>query len=145
MLNIYFGEMENVMHGPSWFRFNYNIEWLADPFVQRMLRDVDKSEYKGGELIESEVLGPISPERLSGGVQTLIAIYENPELVFNATSCGENCAKWLLEIGKEEDVTVNLKYLMPFDNLDPFEIMIANAEEIVTDMDEYTYTSLRYL
>ena len=40
-----------------------------------MMIDIDKSEYKGGELIESDVLGPIPPERLSGGLQTLISIY----------------------------------------------------------------------
>ena len=34
------------------------------------------------------------------GLQTLICIYKRPDLMFNATSCGENCVKWLLEIGK---------------------------------------------
>ncbi|MBQ6407294.1 MAG: DUF4869 domain-containing protein, partial [Butyrivibrio sp.] len=43
MLSIYFGEKENVMHGPSWFRFNYEDEWLADPFVKEMMTDIDKS------------------------------------------------------------------------------------------------------
>ena len=35
---------------------------------------IDKSEYVGGQLIKSEVLGPIPPERLSGGLKTLISI-----------------------------------------------------------------------
>ncbi|MBR6060665.1 MAG: DUF4869 domain-containing protein [Spirochaetales bacterium] len=47
-----------------------------------------------GLVIESPILGAIPPEKLSGGVQTLIMIYEKPDLVFDATSCGENCAKW---------------------------------------------------
>jgi len=28
-------------------------------------------------------------------------IYKRPDKIFDATSCGENCAKWLLEIGKK--------------------------------------------
>ena len=145
MLSIYFGEKEHIMHGPSWFRFNYHPDWLEDDLVQRMIKDIDKSEYVGGSLIQSEVLGPIPPERLSGGVQTLIAIYKRPDLMFNATSCGENCAKWLLEIGDIEDISVNLRYFMPFDGCEPFEIRILNENVVVSDMREYTHWAIRYI
>ncbi len=145
MLSIYFGEKENVMHGPSWFRFNYRPEWFKDPLVQKMLADVDRSEYAGGELIQSTVLGPIPPERLSGGLQTLISIYKRPDLMFNATSCGENCAKWLTEIGKIEDIRINLRYFMPFDGCEPLEIRIINEDVIVTNMSEYTHIAIRYI
>lgn len=145
MLNIVFGELDKVMHGPSWFRFNYRSEWLSDPFVKEMMLDIDKSEFKGGELIESDVLGPIPPERLSGGLQTLISIYSRPDLVFNATSCGENCAKWLLEIGKRKEVTVNLRYFMPFDGYEPFDICVVNENKIVHEMGEYTEIAVKYV
>lgn len=145
MLSIYFGEKENVMHGPTWFKFNYNPEWFKDDLVQKMIEDVDKSKVIGGELIQSEVLGPIPPERLSGGVQTLISAYGRPDLVFNATSCGENCARWLLKIGEIKDITVNLKYFMSFEGLEPFEIKIINNDTIVKNMDEYTNIALNYI
>ena len=145
MLSIYFGDKENVLHGPSWFRFNYRPEWFEDTFVQEMLKDIDKSKFLGGELIQSDVLGPIPPERLSGGVQTLISIYENPERMFNATSCGENCAKWLLKIGEKKDVEVNLRYFMPFDGCEPFEIRVINEDKIVLNMDEYTHVAIKYV
>ena len=145
MLSIYFGDKENVLHGPSWFRFNYRPEWFEDTFVQEMLKDIDKSKFLGGELIQSDVLGPIPPERLSGGVQTLISIYENPERMCNATSCGENCAKWLLKIGEKKDVEVNLRYFMPFDGCEPFEIRVINEDKIVLNMDEYTHVAIKYV
>jgi len=145
MLSIIFGDAEHVMHGPSWFRFNYKREWFDDDLVDRMMRDIDKSEYVGGDLIQSDVLGPIPPERLSGGLQTLIAIYKRPDIMFNATSCGENCAKWLVEIGKVEDVSVNLRYFMPFDACEPFEIRIVNEDKIVTDMQEYIHIAIKYI
>lgn len=145
MLSIYFGEKEKVMHGPSWFRFNYNPEWFDDDLVKEMMIDIDKSSYKGGELIQSDVLGPIPPERLSGGLQTLISIYKKPDLMFNATSCGENCAKWLLKIGEKEDVSINLRYFMPFDDSTPFNIRILNEDKIIINMHEYTQIALKYL
>ncbi|WP_028242860.1 DUF4869 domain-containing protein [Pseudobutyrivibrio ruminis] len=145
MLSIYFGEKDNVMHGPSWFKFNYNPEWFKDELVQQMIEDIDKSKVVSDQLIQSEVLGPIPPERLSGGVQTLISAYGRPDLVFNATSCGENCAKWLLKIGEVKDITVNLRYFMPFNDMEPFKIKILNNDVIVTNMDEYTDVALDYI
>ena len=145
MLSINFGEMNNVEYGPSWFKYNYKPEWLKDPLVQRMIKDVDDSEYVDGLVINSPVLGPIPPERLSGGVKTLIMIYERPDLVFDATSCGQNCAKWLLEIGKIKDVTVNLQYLMMFDEYEPFEILSKNENRIIKDSEDYIITASKYI
>ncbi len=143
MLKIHFGELPDVKYGPVWFKYNYRPDWLKDPFVQEMILGVDKSRYIDGLVIDSPVLGPIPPERLSGGVKTLIMIYEKPELCFNATSCGENCAKWLLEIGKKKDVTVCLEYLMTFEG--NFEILIENENRIVTDAEDYLVTAMKYV
>ncbi len=145
MLSIYFGEREGTYYGPYWFSNSYDSKWLEDPLVSAMLKDVDKSEYKGGELIMSDVLGPISPRDLSGGVKTLISIYKNPDLIFDATSCGGNCAKWLKEIVQREDVTVILKYLMHFDGLEPFSIKILNTGEIVTTERDYVFAAVEAL
>ncbi len=145
MLHIIFGETENANYGPDWFKTNYDPEWLKDAFVQKMIKGIDKSDYVDGIVINSPILGPIPPERLSGGVQTLIMIYEKPELVFDATSCGENCAKWLLEIGKEKDITVNLNYLMKFSDVNDFEIFIDNENRLVTSIEDYIMTAVKYV
>lgn len=145
MLHIYFGEMDNANYGPDWFKVNYDPEWFKDPFVQKIIKDVDKSEYVDGLIINSPVLGPIPPERLSGGAQTLIMIYEKPELIFDATSCGENCAKLLHEIGMLKDVTVNLNYLMKFNDVESLEVYIENEKRVVTDMEDYIMTAVKYV
>ena len=142
MLRIVFGEMEKVAYGPRWFKYNYDINWFRDPFVQEMVEEIDRTRYIDGYIFESPVLGPIPPERLSGGVKTLIMIYEMTDKVFDATSCGANCARMLLEIGKRKDVTVNLRYLMPMKGLEPFEIEIANAEMVVDNVRDYTLCAL---
>ena len=51
-----------------------------------MINDVDNSTYIDGLVITSPVLGPIPPERLYGGVKTLIMIYEKPALIFDANT-----------------------------------------------------------
>ncbi len=145
MLSIHFGELENSEYGPSWFKYNYKPEWLKDSFVQEMIKAVDNSTYIDGLVIDSPVLGPIPPERLSGGLKTLIMIYEKPELIFDATSCGQNCAEWLLKIGEKKDVTVQLEYLMTFDDKTAFTIRIENEDRIITDPDDYIVTALKYL
>lgn len=49
-----------------------------------MIKDVDKSEVVSDECIISPVLGQIPPERLSGGVKTLLLILNEPDKIFNA-------------------------------------------------------------
>lgn len=145
MLSVWLGACDNAQYGPSWFKYNYHPDWLRDPFVQDMIRDVDKSEYVDGLVINSPVLGPIPPERLSGGVQTLIMIYERPDLIFNATSCGENCAKWLMDIGRRKDVTVLLQYMMPIYEQSSFKIKLMNEDRMINSADDYVITAMKYI
>ncbi len=145
MLNIHFGDLPESLYGPGWFVNNFEVVWFEDPLVREMMQGIDKSEYKGGTLIVSDVLGPISPRELSGGLQTLISIYKEPDYIFDATSCGENCAKWLLEIGKHIDATVILGYPMTFAGLDPFEIRIMNTDEIVNNNRDYILKAIHLL
>lgn len=145
MLSVFFGDMDESMYGPSYFKYNYDPVWFEDTFVQRMMKDVDHSVYRGGDLIESDILGPIPPERLSGGLMTLILIYEKPDMIFDATSCGDNCARWLLEIGNKKDVTVQLNYLMKFPDEDSFSIRIANDDKVVSSARDYTLEALELL
>ena len=145
MLNIVFGKRDDVYYGPGWFVNNYTGEWLEDVIVQKMIKDIDKSEYRGGELIYSNVLGPIPPEKLSGGVKTLISIYKTPDHMFDATSCGNNCSKWLLDMGKQMDITVNLNYPMEFEDCEGFEIHIENNDKIYYKSKEYLLAALDVL
>ncbi len=86
---------------------------------------MDKSVVMDSGVIDSPVLGKIPPVELSGGVKTLILVKFNTEKVFNASTCGDNCAKWLLRIAEEEDRTINLRHLLDFGE-DDFEIRILN-------------------
>ena len=133
MLSIYFGDYagDNYVDNPDlYFDNTYEDEWLEDPASKEMVKDIDKSELVGPNLVISPVLGSMSINRLSGGVKTLIQIAHDPDHVYNASACGDNCAAWLLRISKDKDVLVRLGHLMHFDG-DAVQIRIENTGEIV--------------
>lgn len=145
MLKIFFGDMADVIYNTSvYFKFNYQPEWLQDPDVRQMILDVDSSVVLGSGAVDSPVLGVIAPVSLSGGVKTLILIDKVPDKIFNASNCGDNCAAWLLRIGRKKDVTVNLRHIMEFGEA-PFEIEVLNTGEIIRSMDKLVPVAGRYV
>ena len=67
-----------------------------------------------------------------------------PVPVFNASVCGDDCAKWILSIGKSKDLTINLRHIMDFGEED-FEIEILNTGDIVHNMLEYVDIAGEYV
>ncbi|MCI9100607.1 MAG: DUF4869 domain-containing protein [Lachnospiraceae bacterium] len=136
MLNIYYGNMkEAVYNTAAYFKYDYEDSWIVDPFVKEMIQDVDQSTVLDSGVIDSPVLGKIPPVGLSGGVKTLILVKFEKDKIFNASTCGDNCAKWLLKIAESEDRTVNLLHLMDFGK-EPFTVRILNTDLIVHSMGE---------
>ena len=145
MLNVFFGNMPDAVYNTAvFFKNDYEDEWIVDPFVKEMIRDVDRSEVLDSGVIDSPVLGKIPPLNLSGGVKTLILVKFEPSRVFNVSTCGDNCAKWLLRIAETEDRTVNLRHIMDFGE-EPFAIRVLNNNSIVRSMTELTDVAIDYV
>lgn len=136
MLNIYFGDMPQAIYNTAvYFKNTYEDGWITDELSREMIKDIDRSTVIAPRVIDSPVLGAITPRELSGGVKTLILIMHVPDKIFNASTCGDNCAKWLLKIGEEKDITINLRHLMDFGS-GKFNIHILNTDQIVHSMEE---------
>ena len=75
----------------------------------------------------------------------MLLMLNEPEKIFNASTCGNNCAKWILEIGKQQDITINLRHMMSFGKDTKFEIRIKNGGEIVHSMKELVPIASKYL
>jgi len=137
VLNIYFGDMPEAIYNTSvYFDNSYQDDWITDDLTVKMIKSIDKSEVKGSNVIISPVLGGIPVTKISGGVKTLILVsHDKSGHVFNASTCGDNCAKWLLEIGKTRDVTINLRHMMNFGKR-KFEIKVLNNNETAHNMSE---------
>lgn len=136
MLNIFYGEMPEAIYNTSvYFKNVYEEEWITAPLVQEMILDIDKSTVLSGGVIDSPVMGKIPPVSLSGGVKTLILMFNEPEKVFNASTCGNNCARWILKLAEKKDLTINLRHLMDFGDGE-FEIRILNTNQVVHNRKE---------
>lgn len=148
MVRVYFGKRENAIYNTSvFFKNKMKDSWITDPFAKEVIRDVDHSEVLNSNEIESPVLGRISPYQLSGGVKALILMRNYQKYIFNASNCGDNCAKWILYLGKEKDFTINLHHIMDF-GPDPFEIQIMNSKNkklITHNMQEFLDAGVKYL
>lgn len=146
MLNVYLGKMdEAVYYPPVYFDDRYEDEWIIDKRSIEIIRDVDKSDVVSAHLIESPVLGPISPKELSGGVKTiLLMLFDETGRIFNASACGDNCAKWILKIAESKNLTINLRHIMEFGD-EEFEMKILNTGEVVHNMLEFVNVAGLYV
>ena len=137
--------MKDAIYNTSvYFRNTFRNEWFEDPVIIDMIKDVDSSEVLGNGAIKSPILGVIAPSALSGGVKTLILIHKIPDKVFNASNCGDNCAKWLLKLGDTRDITINLRHLMDFGD-GVYQIKVLNEDKIVTNRKELVLTAGKYV
>ncbi|MEZ3433572.1 MAG: DUF4869 domain-containing protein [Lachnospiraceae bacterium] len=139
MLKIIFGDVENsIYHPPTYFDNQYEDEWITNPLSIEMIKDIDKSEVVSARLIDSPILGPISTREISGGVKTLMLMaFDESGKIFNASSCGDNCAKWIVEIGKRKDLTINLHHVLDFSSAGEFEALMLNTGRMVHGYGEY--------
>lgn len=136
MLNVYFGDMPGAIFNTAvYFKNTYRDSWITNPLSVQMIKDVDKSDVVSESVIESPVLGSITPLALSGGVKTLMLVKFDREHVFNASTCGDNCAKWLLKIAEKRKVVINLHHVIDFGK-GPFKIKVLNNGKTVSNMDE---------
>ena len=144
MLHIYFGDMPEAIYNTEvYFKHTYEEEWLEDNFAKAVIKSVDKSKVLDKHLIQSPVLGMIPPLMLSGGTKTLLLIKNCPDQIFNASTCGDNCAKYILQIAKKRDVTINLRHVMNFPG--PFEIYVDNDDVLVKDMEQLLMVAAKYV
>ena len=145
MLNIFFGDMADAIYNTGvYFNNTYEDEWLIDDFAREVIKRIDRSEVAGPHAITSPVLGVIPPERLSGGTKTLLLMKNVPDKVFNASTCGDNCAGFILKLARERELTINLRHLMDFGKR-RFEARILNDDVTVNGMEELLFEAHKYV
>ena len=142
MLNIYFGDMPDAIYNTSLYFDNaYLDSWITDDFAKRVIKSIDKGTVLSSGAVDTKALGVIPVKQISGGAKTLILIHNEPKKVFNASTCGDNCAKWILKIAQmhKEDITINLRHLMDFGEKE-FCIRVLNTNTLVHNRKEYILT-----
>lgn len=147
MLKIQYGNMPQAIYNTSvYFNNSYLDNWITNPLAKKIINDIEKGKVLSPQAIDTKALGVIPVTQISGGTKTLLLMLNEPSKVYNASTCGNNCAKYILEIAKQlnQDLIINLHHLMDFGN-GKFEIQILNSGIIVHDMKELVLNSLDYL
>ena len=122
MLCIIFGEIPEdmekkyVYNTSMYFDNTYLDNWLTDDLSVKMIKSVDKAVVLSPNAVDSKALGVIPVTKISGGLKTLLLLRHDDTKIFNASTCGDNCAKWILRIAKEskKDIVINLRHVMDF-------------------------------
>ena len=136
MLNVYFGDMPDAIYNTNiYFNNTYKDSWITKPLSREIIQAVDHFEVIDEKTIASPVFGNMSPKKLSGGVKTLLLIAYDKTKVFNASTCGDNCAEWILRIADDKKVIINLRHLMDFGKGE-FKIRVLNTGKIVKNMGD---------
>ena len=138
MLNIYFGDKENEIYNTSmYFDHTFLDKWFKDEMSRKIIKSIDNADVIGDRTIDSKMLGVIPVTQLSGGTKTLMLLRNENKHFYNASTCGDNCAKWILRIANksERDVNITLHHIMDFGD-DEFEACIMNNNKIVHSMNE---------
>jgi poly-gamma-glutamate capsule biosynthesis protein CapA/YwtB (metallophosphatase superfamily) len=137
--------MDEVIWDTSiYFDNTYEDDWINSDFAKKIIKEVDKSDVISSNCIQSPVLGQITPLLLSEGTKTLLLMNFDDSRIYNASKCGNNCAKYILEVAKSKDLTINLMHTMDFGN-EPFEIKILNTGRIVHNIDEYLEEAFKFV
>lgn len=146
MLKIIFGDTdEAIFNTDVYFNNTYKSEWITTPLAREIIKDVDCSEVQGPYSIYSPALGGTIPiERLSGGVKTLLLLINDDSNIFNVSTCGDNCAKWVLKIAEQKDITINLLHIMNFGD-DDFKAVVVNDDTEIHNYDEYISEAIKYV
>lgn len=137
MLSVFFGDMKDAIYNTNiYFNNTYKDRWITTPLAKEIIKAVDKSEVIDARTIMSPVFGAMSPKKLSGGVKTLLLIaYDRSGKIFNASTCGDNCSKWILKIAEDKKIEINLRHLMDFGKGE-FKIKVLNTGKIVKNMGD---------
>ncbi len=146
MLKIHFGSHQDEIYNTDvYYQNQYDKEWIMSPFAQKIIADIDDSKVIAPDLIQNDIFGSFSSTELSTGVKTLLLMYNKPKLILNISNCGDNCAKYILEIAKDRDIKVCLHHFMDFGNDFAVKVINEGKRKIITDPIELLMLSHHYL
>ncbi|MDR1644157.1 MAG: DUF4869 domain-containing protein [Clostridiales bacterium] len=142
MLNIWLGNCDiSVYDMDVAFEYYQEDGWFTDPYVIGMVKDVDKTELISHRLAYDYMGDPMNPRELSGGVKALILLYMIDNIIIDGNMMGNNCARWILDIGKRRDCYITLCYFLNFEegikSDDDFECRLLNVDKVIKSFDEY--------
>lgn len=146
MLHIKFEITEHTIFKVNrYFDLNYKKEWIQNPLVKEIIKDIDESAVIGESVaIDSPLRGIISPRDLTSSVKTLILMIFQPNNEYYG-GISTNCNKWIHEISKLHDIHIAIENIMEFPNVDNLNIHIVDSNKVVNTMQEYVTEHTKFI
>ena len=146
MLNLYLGKnKDSIYPAGGYFRTWIEYDVLTEDFPKKVIKEIDKSDVVGSQLIISPVLGPISPDRISGGSKALIILYCT-DCIMDIDSMGENCYPYLAELADSKDISISMDHIVNLYNHGfRGKIHILNNDNIVDNGKDLVLEAMEYL
>ena len=134
MLKIFFGKHPDEIYNTDvYYRNQYDKMWVMDSFAKKIIADIDDSTVIAPDVIQNDIFGSFNSTELSTGVKTILLIKNQPNRIFNISNCGDNCAKYILELAENRDIKVTLHHIND------------RRRKIITDPIEYLMLGHQYL
>jgi len=140
-----FGEDKTILDIDTYFNNVYENEWMTDPLVKDIIRDIDKSKLEGLNVI-SPVLGSISIRDISGGAKALICLLkdDDPQGYIDLVVLGGNCEKWLAYIFEHKDVQVCMTGYHLFFNDQNVSGICLNDDSLIKNSEDWRKKLFEY-
>jgi hypothetical protein len=91
---------------------------LLTDFSKRLLKEISKCDVISENLVISEILGPISPDRVGSGVKAVLyMMYEENKEKYGYIDihwCGDNLIPFIREVCSQKDVGINCDRMFPY-------------------------------
>lgn len=107
------------------------------------IKVIDHCEVLDSQVVRHEKGFSLSIRDLCGGTKTLLAMQQYPNVIFNASYCGDNCAEFILKIAEKQDIIIVLQHHMKFP--EPFKIHVVNTDEYCTKRTELAAINYWYI
>ena len=134
---------DTYRHNPeSWFDHQGDNQWITGELEKQIIKDIDKSDVIGPNLLIHPHYGAYPPSHLAGGTKALILMNNEPQYYYNGEYFGENCIPWIQKIAETKDVYIHPVYYMHL--VEPFVAHIINDNSIVTTEDEFFKKYLQF-
>lgn len=97
----------------EWDR-KFNPDWMSEPYVKEIVKNLDKSEALGGYAVYSPELGSIPVTWLSATCRNIIMMYKQVDMIFASGFLGNNANQYVYDISIKCDVHLYMNHLFRF-------------------------------
>lgn len=136
MLSVSIDYKDRVITNPgATFGSVKRAEWFRDPFIQKVIKAIDKADVIQDFCLRDRWGNIIPPEYLSNGTKSIIMMKYYKECPIYATRCGDNCVPYIEELSTMQDLHVVLHHCMPFS--EGFQLYVNDVGKFVTSFADW--------